>query len=402
MFLSTEEYNKTIFTKNLIILFNILLKNGNEARLVGGCVRNFLLKKKINDYDIATIYKPYEVENILKNNNIQYYSIGKKFGTITAIINEEKFEITTLRKDIKTDGRHTEVEFTDNYKDDAERRDFTFNALYMDFNGKIYDYFNGIYDLKNNIIRFIGDGSLRIKEDNLRIMRFFRFYSSYCTIANYNDLMSCVYLQDKINNLSKERISDEFHKILSSAYPVKVLILMQYYSILQTILNINFLLDLQNLYVFFSIRNYIHFDYNHLFIICLILSKNNFDYNLFLTNNDKKYIKLILNNIPKKIDDFEIKKILFTIKNKEIVYSVIVLYHCNNFTNFKILEKDLDFLQTIEIPQLNITGQKLIQYGFTQRELFSKIINEANNIFIQNNFSITEEKIIEQLKLKYD
>ena len=285
-----NEYNKSIFTNELKYLFNILIKNGDEARLVGGCVRNFLLNKTINDYDIATQYLPEEVENILKKNNIKYFTIGKQFGTITAIINNQHFEITTLRKDIKTDGRHAIVEFTKDYIEDAKRRDFTFNALYMDYEGKIYDYFNGTADLKNGIINFIGNSQDRITEDNLRILRFFRFYTYYCFEMNYFDLQNCIKYKDKIKTLSKERISEEFYKILQSPYSIKVLSIMQNYGILQEILNINKKLNFDNLQIFYSINKFINFEYSYLFILCLILSKNQFDFNLLLTNKNKKYI----------------------------------------------------------------------------------------------------------------
>ena len=116
-------------------------------------------------------------------NNIKYFTTGKQFGTITAIINNQHFEITTLRKDIKTDGRHAIVEFTKDYIEDAKRRDFTFNALYMDYEGKIYDYFNGISDLQNGIINFIGNSQDRITEDNFNKKKGIRYiptYASFC------------------------------------------------------------------------------------------------------------------------------------------------------------------------------------------------------------------------------
>ena len=134
-----------IFTNEIKFLFGILLNGHDEVRLVGGCVRNYILGKKINDYDLATKYRPEELINIFEKNNVKYYKSGIDFGTITAIINGKSFEITTLRKDIKPDGRHTLVEFTDNYEIDAARRDFTINALYCDINYNIYDYFNKIF-----------------------------------------------------------------------------------------------------------------------------------------------------------------------------------------------------------------------------------------------------------------
>ena len=389
-----KKYNKSIFTSELKYLFNILIKNGDEARLVGGCVRNFLLGKTINDYDIATKYLPEELENILKKNNIKYFTTGKQIGTITAIINNQYFEITTLRKDIKTDGRHAIVKFTNNYLEDAKRRDFTFNALYMDYSGKIYDYFNGISDLKNGIINFIGNSQDRIIEDNLRILRFFRFYAYYCCEMNYFDLQNCIKYKDKIKTLSKERISEEFYKILQSPYSVKVLHMMQHCGILQEILNINTKLNLDNLQIFYSVNKFINFGYDYLFVLCLILSKNQFDFNLLLTNKNKKYIKTILNNLPNKIDEFEIKKLLFYLQDKKIVEDVIVLYFCNNFVNFGIVKNTLDFIKKTDIPILNIFGKDLIEFGFENKRDFSKIISLAKEVFVESGFVLSKNKIL--------
>lgn len=398
MYSSTNEYNKSIFTNELKYLFDILIKNGDEARLVGGCVRNFLLNKTINDYDIATKYSPEELENILKENNIKYFTIGKQFGTITAVVNNQHFEITTLRKDIKTDGRHAIVKFTNNYIEDAKRRDFTFNALYMDYNGKIYDYFNGINDLKNGIINFIGNSQDRIIEDNLRILRFFRFYTYYCCGINYFDLQNCIKFKDKIKTLSTERISEEFYKILQSQYSIKVLNIMQNCGILQEILNINIKLNFDNLQIFYSINKFIDFKYNYLFILCLILSKNQFNFNLLLTNKNKKYLNTILSNLPNKIDKFEIKKLLFYLQDRTIVKDIVVLYFCNNFTDFNTLNDMLNFVDNTNIPVLNISGKDLIKFGFENKKNFSKIISLAKKMFVDGGFIGDTNNVLGMIK----
>ena len=140
--------------KEVIKLFEIF--EGN-IRLVGGCVRDLILERQIHDYDFATKALPDDIIKILKKNNIQAIPTGIKFGTITAVINGNNFEITTLRKDQNQDGRHCDVEFVDDYFFDAARRDFTMNALYLDEKGVIYDYFGGIADIKSKKVKFIGD-----------------------------------------------------------------------------------------------------------------------------------------------------------------------------------------------------------------------------------------------------
>ena len=133
----------------------------SEVRYVGGCIRKIINKEKIDDIDLATNLKPIEVCDVLKRNNINYYESGISHGTITATENEYKFEITTLRKDIVSDGRHAEVEFSKDWKEDASRRDFTINSIYSDSDGNLFDPYDGKNDLKNGYVKFIGDADLR-------------------------------------------------------------------------------------------------------------------------------------------------------------------------------------------------------------------------------------------------
>lgn len=195
------------------ILFNIF---GDNIRIVGGAVRNFLLKKPINDYDFSCLLIPPKIKELLQNNNVKYLTVGEKFGTITAIIDNKKYEITSTRKDIKTDGRWTTVEYIADFESDSYRRDLTINGLYQDKNGKIYDYHNGIDDLKNGLIKFIGDPILRIKEDYLRILRFFRFYTYYGKTIDKDSLKAIIILKKNLKKLTKERIKDEILKIFAT------------------------------------------------------------------------------------------------------------------------------------------------------------------------------------------
>ena len=132
---------------------------------VGGCVRKYLKSEEIDDIDIATVFSPDQLKEKFKNSDIKVVDSGIKHGTITLNINNKKFELTTLRIDINPDGRHTDVSFTDNWKIDSERRDFTINSIYLDRRGKIYDPQMGVKDLENGVIKFIGDPSKRIEED---------------------------------------------------------------------------------------------------------------------------------------------------------------------------------------------------------------------------------------------
>ena len=187
----------------------------SEVRYVGGCIRRIINKEKIDDIDLATNLKPIEVCDVLKKNNINYYESGIAHGTITATENEYRFEITTLRKDIVSDGRHAEVEFSKDWKEDASRRDFTINSIYSDSDGNLFDPYDGKNDLKNGYVKFIGDADLRIKEDYLRILRYIRFFSIYSKQKHNPDLLRIIKKNIKgVSKLSKDRLLDELRKMM--------------------------------------------------------------------------------------------------------------------------------------------------------------------------------------------
>ena len=205
-------------SKDVKKLFSILEKGKKKddlvAMFVGGCVRNFLTNDDIDDIDIASIFSPEELKEKFKESEFKIIETGIEHGSVTVILNSSKFEITTLRQDVKTDGRHAEVSFIDNWKDDSSRRDFTINAIYMDRRGKIYDPQNGREDLKNRKIKFIGEPSSRIEEDYLRIIRFIRFSIYYNNKKSDPIIIEAIKLSlNGIKNLSKERILNELNKI---------------------------------------------------------------------------------------------------------------------------------------------------------------------------------------------
>ena len=163
-----------------------ILNHKNEtSRIVGGYVRNYLRNIETKDIDIATKLIPDEVISLLSKAGIKTVPTGLSHGTISAFINDQTFEITTLRKDTNYDGRHADIEFTDDWAVDASRRDFTINALYMNSDGDIYDPFDGVSDLNSGIVKFIGDPEKRIKEDYLRILRYYRFLSFYYSLYDF-------------------------------------------------------------------------------------------------------------------------------------------------------------------------------------------------------------------------
>lgn len=210
---------------------------GGDARFVGGAVRDTLLGLPVSDVDIATRHDPDMVMAKLRSAGIKPIPTGIAHGTITAITEGGPVEVTTLRRDVSTDGRHAEVAFTDDWREDAARRDFTMNALYADpQTGEIFDYFGGIEDLNAGRVRFIGDPLQRIAEDHLRILRFFRFMARFGDTPDADGLEACVARANDLMALSRERIADEFLKLLVARDAVRVLRLMVARNVLLPVL----------------------------------------------------------------------------------------------------------------------------------------------------------------------
>ncbi len=203
-------------------------------RFVGGAIRNSLLKLKVEDVDVATKLTPQKVTELLEKSNIRAIPTGIKHGTVTALIDGKNFEITTLRSDISCDGRHAKVSWSSDWQEDARRRDFTMNALYLSAGGELFDYFCGTEDIEKGIVRFIGNPKERIAEDYLRILRFFRFFAYYGKgTINEEGLAACTSLAEGINNLSGERLQQEMLKILESVKAKETLEIMNKSGVLK-------------------------------------------------------------------------------------------------------------------------------------------------------------------------
>jgi poly(A) polymerase len=209
-------------------LLKALDAKGGHARFVGGAVRDFLLGEHPGDLDLATTHPPQDAIRRLESAGIKAVPTGIDHGTITAISSGTVVEVTTLRADVSTDGRRATVAFTDDWKEDAGRRDFTINALYADpFSGELFDYFGGLDDLKSRTVRFIGEPLQRIAEDHLRILRYFRFHARYGHgDPDPHSLEACTERANDLMALSRERIADELLKLFSLDDPTPTVVLM--------------------------------------------------------------------------------------------------------------------------------------------------------------------------------
>ena len=209
-------------------LLDTLAEAGVTGRFVGGCVRDPLINRPVNDVDIAVDRDPQTVAKILKDAEIRSIPTGIEHGTQTVPLGIGPVELTSLRRDVETDGRRAVVSFTDDWAEDAARRDFTINALYCDADGQIFDYTDGLKDLAARRIRFIGDAETRIREDVLRILRFFRFHAQLLiSQLDADGLEACTRCRDLLPSLSAERVAIELKKILGSPDPAFILEQMQ-------------------------------------------------------------------------------------------------------------------------------------------------------------------------------
>ena len=394
--ISKEEEVAKIF--NAINTFSSI----SELRFVGGCIRKVINKEEIDDIDLATNLTPTQVCEALNKNNIKYYETGIEHGTITAVINDKSFEITTLRKDISTDGRHAEVEFSDDWKEDASRRDFSINAIYSDQEGNLFDPFNGRKDILEGNINFIGSVEKRIKEDYLRIVRYIRFFLNYSKKKHDPKTLKNIKINlDGISNLSSERLLNELKKILKSNGFKNVSRDKESLELLSLIfpqlIRINSFEKLNSI----SEEIYQKSDFIFLLSVMIINETDNVDYFLYKFNLSKKDQKRI-----KILDKFYKDKITKnTFKEKNLVK--ILYFHGRqailDILNYKIITtKKIDpnlielkrQFENKDLPTFPIDTKNLMQeYDLVEGKTLGKKLKQLEEFWVNNNFQINKEQV---------
>tara|TARA_B100000780_G_scaffold63548_1_gene41386 strand:- start:854 stop:2062 length:1209 start_codon:yes stop_codon:yes gene_type:complete len=374
----------------------------SEIRYVGGCVRKIINKEKVDDIDLAVNLNPANVCEALKKENIKYYESGIQHGTITALINNIKFEITSLRKDIETDGRHAKIEFSNNWKEDASRRDFTINSIYADIEGNLFDPFEGKKDLKIGKINFIGNAEIRIKEDYLRVLRYIRFFLNYSKNRHNPEIIRTIKKNlSGFSNISSERLLDEFQKLLRSEGFFK---LMKDKDCLE-IINLVFP-QLKNISIFNKLNNFAKNHFNEvdfIFLLSLIIidGTDNVDYFIYKFNLSKKDQKrlLFLNNFnnqkinTKTYSEKNLNKI-FYFNGKEALMDIIY------FKIFKSKKIDNNLLKMIEnfkdkeIPTMPLKADILMEkYNISEGKELGKKLKAIEEVWTNNDFKITEKEV---------
>jgi len=394
-------------SKDIKKLFNILekgkQKNAQVAMFVGGCVRKFLTNENIDDIDIASIFSPEEIKEKFKDSEFKVIDTGIEHGSVTIIINSSKFEITTLRQDIKTDGRHAEVSFTDNWQQDSERRDFTINAIYMDRKGKIYDPQNGREDLKNNEIKFIGDSFTRIEEDYLRIIRFIRFSLHYNIKRSDLKIIEAIKLNlNGIKNLSKERILSELYKI----FKLKNINVFLENKEIKNIFLIIFpefkYLNRLEKFLYLLKVNILTQTPEIIFSILLVDEKDNYEYfyHKYKTSNKlKKDLSFIASNYVKFKEERnylkkDLKKNVYRLGKDNIKKLLGFIYCAESKISTNLLNNIINEINKIEIPNFPFNGQYLIDQGLVDGKKIGFALKKLEKEWVQNDFNLKTEEAV--------
>ena len=389
--------------KELIFVFKKLNEGFSKeipiAKFVGGCVRKHLTGETVDDIDIATTLSSDEIKERFKETHFKIIETGIEHGTITIVSEKMKLEITTLRKDVKTDGRHAEVQYIDNWVLDSERRDFTINAIYLDINGRIFDPQMGLSDLKNNNVKFIGDPQKRIEEDYLRIIRFLRFAIQYDSNTDNNTIEALKLNLDGIQKISKERILRELLKILELKNFENILKHHNKKLIFSLIFpELKFLDRLQRLK---SIYKHSSINRDILLAILLMDEKENHEYfchKYKVSNEIKDKLSLISKNLKllkenKNFFDKDLEKNIYLNGKNHLISINILNYTINNKCKFSSFSKNLRNIMNSKVHKFPINGKYLIAKGMDEGLPLGKVLKKVESEWINNNFKISEEKI---------
>jgi poly(A) polymerase len=358
--------------------------------LVGGFVRDMLSGIVSDDYDIATDLKPDEILAIAEQKNLKVIPTGLQHGTVTLIHEDKALEITTFRKDLENNGRHAKVEFTKSIKEDSFRRDFSINAIYLDANGMIYDFHDGQNDLKKGRVRFIGKPEDRIKEDYLRVLRFFRFYADFdrggISLREPGLKETLINLCPNVGQLSADRIGQEIIKICKSKNYATAFATMLTIEPLQDLLSINYQtvnskdIDLIN-------------QQDEFIKLCFIYRNNlqdlitNKHYNW--SNNQKKLVKSFINfDFKAEIDEDNVVKLAAQYSQQVVEFILYARYLDGDIIKFDLL--DMLAILAEGIPYFEVTGNDLIDLGFRADKTLGQALKLVKQYWLSNSFADKE------------
>ncbi len=390
----SPEWLNWLPTQKLLEAFG---NDGRKLRFVGGAVRDSLLGIEVVDIDAATSLLPSQVQELLEKSKIRCIPTGIKHGTVTALVDDRSFEITTLRRDISCDGRHAEVEFTSDWHEDAMRRDFTMNALYLAPDGELFDYTGGIEDVKSGSVRFIGDAKERIAEDYLRILRLFRFYAYYGKQhLEAVSLAACKEAAPQINSLSGERIQHEMLKLLTAQAPFSAIALMQDIKIIPHVFGFSINLKEQITQLKSAQLRLAYL------LLCAGIPAADalkiLSVRWKLSNEFKKLLELLISHIDDIYPSISIagQKHLIRTLGKEIFTSLVMLKTA--------LAEDINYASMLElaagwqIPIMPVTGSDLLEKGIAQGKELGQKLKQMEILWEKSNYELDREELLKNLK----
>lgn len=385
-------------------VMDALDERGGKTLFVGGCVRNTLLMLDVEDVDIATVWTPQQVTERLEAAGIKVIPTGIDHGTVTAVSGGKGYEITTLRKDVETDGRRAVVAFTDKWEEDAQRRDFTMNTLLADREGNIFDPTGeGLADLKARKLRFVGDPAQRIAEDYLRILRLFRFHAIYGRgEIDAAALTACRSAADKIATLSAERVTHEFFKIVSADNPETILKIMFDNNILKQLFYPEYDERLLGHFCEFQKRYGLIALPSRLFVLAGMKQNN---------VSDMAKLLLFPKVFRKDIDALSKVLEMDDLKNEQAVKVAVYRYGRVITAQALILEiatdrvmngfapKALEIIQKWGVPDLPISGVDLMKAGIPEGPELGRKLAEIEEWWTAENFVPGREACLQRLKI---
>jgi tRNA nucleotidyltransferase (CCA-adding enzyme) len=389
-FLSEQMGNKKkaldkLVDPNLLRLSQLYSSNGYDLRIVGGAVRDILQNKEPKDIDLASDATPQESMELLKSNDIKVIETGLQHGTIVAHMGGEDYEITTLRIDTETDGRHATVEYTRDWKQDAERRDLTFNAMSMDFDGNLYDYHGGHDDLKSGQAKFVGDSGKRIQEDYLRILRYFRFQGRMDNPSFDPDTIAQIKENaDGLQKISGERIWSEVAKILTGSHVGEIMNVMR-----DTGVTDNIGLPTVNVDELARVKQNTN---DPDLLLSALLPENAFDKlrdRWKFSNPEAAVMKFVLKNRGTKLSFQDAKRM-----------------HIMGRVDKQLIEKLLEYQGETELstklskwsaPSFPVNGDDLKAAGISPGPEMGKILNDLKSKWVDSGYTIDRNALLNQI-----
>lgn len=393
-------------------VLNLLAQAGGEGRFVGGAVRDSLLGQPPSDFDIATTLLPEQVLESLAQGGVKAIPTGIHHGTVTAILEHQAYEITTLRQDLETDGRHAVVGYTTSWEVDASRRDFTINALFLDGEGSLYDFFGGVEDLRQGVVRFIGSPSQRVQEDYLRILRFFRFQARYGFTPEgsgfYHEpsLEACLEAKASLVHLAKERITQELMRLMEA---------QNVFPVLKTLLENQFLelllgqvgdteARLRCFEALEMLENTLKHQANPLLRLFLISGKLT-QFNLLRLSRQQQKILNLWHNCPPLFTPATLGETLYFCASPSVVEGFIWIQAVERLCQGEALQEvqqcfqeSLYYVSRWVTPEFPLTGQDILNAGIPKGPEIKKWLQALEAWWVKRAFVPDRQACLDQLK----